>query len=371
MARDKRGFGTIRKLPSGRYQALYTTTAGQRVTAPNTFAARIDAEAFLTDRRREVELGKHNPAAVRRPKHLFSDYTENWLRDRHVGGRPIRPRTRQHYRALLDDHILPTFGARSLAAITADDVKRWHNTTLVNRPTLRSHAYSLLRSIMASAERDELIAANPCRIVGAGSAKRAKLIRPASVEELAVIVDVMPERLQLMVLLSSWCALRFGEVVELRRRDVSLDGDPVIRVRRAAYRVNGGYEIGEPKSAAGARDVDIPPHLIPVIEAHLDKFVADEPNALLFPSQNGEHLQPSTVSRHFYKARAIANRDDLRWHDLRHTGATMAAVTGASLAELMQRLGHSTPTAAMRYQHASRSRGREIAALLSKLAENA
>jgi integrase len=74
--------------------------------------------------------------------------------------------------------------------------------------------------------------------------------------------------------------------------------------------------------------------------------------------------------RHWYKARKAAGRDDLRWHDLRHSGAVLAAATGASLAELMARLGHSTPQAAMRYQHAAQGRDREIAALLSKIAEN-
>ena len=68
------------------------------------------------------------------------------------------------------------------------------------------------------------------------------------------------------------------------------------------------------------------------------------------------------------KARAAAGRPDLRWHDLRHSGAVLAAATGASIAELMARLCHSTPTAAMRYQHAAQGRDREIAALLSKLA---
>lgn len=80
-------------------------------------------------------------------------------------------------------------------------------------------------------------------------------------------------------------------------------------------------------------------------------------------------MQPSTLYRWWYRARAKAGRNDLRWHDLRHSGAVVAAATGASLAELMERLGHSTPQAAMRYQHAA-GRGREIAALLSKLAEN-
>ena len=93
-------------------------------------------------------------------------------------------------------------------------------------------------------------------------------------------------------------------------------------------------------------------------------------DSLVFPNESGEHLQPSTLYRHWYKARAEAGRDDLRWHDLRHSGAVLAAATGASLAELMARLGHSTPQAAMRYQHAAQGRDREIAALLSKLAAN-
>jgi len=71
-----------------------------------------------------------------------------------------------------------------------------------------------------------------------------------------------------------------------------------------------------------------------------------------------------------YRARDKAGRPDLRFHDLRHSGAVLAAATGASLAELMARLGHSTPTAAIRYQHAAKGRDHEIAALLSKLAEN-
>lgn len=80
-------------------------------------------------------------------------------------------------------------------------------------------------------------------------------------------------------------------------------------------------------------------------------------------------MQPSTLYRHFYKARAAAERPDLPWHDLRHTGATLAAQTGATLAELMTRLGHSTHQAALRYQHAAHGRDRVIADALSKLAK--
>jgi integrase len=232
---------------------------------------------------------------------------------------------------------------------------------------MRSHAYSLLRTIFASAVNDEIVDANPARIVGAGRSKRVHKIRPASVEELAVLTEAMPERSRLMVTLASWCALRFGEAVELRHVDIDLSQE-VIRIRRAAVRTKGTFSITSPKSDAGVRDVDIPPHIIPAIEAHLAKHVGKGGDALIFPADNGGHLQPSTLYRHRYNARHAAGRDDLRWHDLRHSGAVLAAATGATLAELMARLGHSTPQAAMRYQHAAQGRGREIAALMSKLA---
>ena len=363
MARAKRGFAQIRQEKSGRYSVRYSLPGGVRVFAGKTFRTKTEAEAWAVDKRREIDRG----ATVAPHKLTFGAYAATWLDNRHVAGRPIKARTRAHYDAILTAHLLPAFGDARLASITPADVRDWHAATLVDRPTLRSHAYSLLRTILASAVNDEILGANPCRIVGAGRAGRAHKIEPAGAEEIAALAEAMPERLRLMVLLASWCALRFGETVELRRGDIDLRAE-VIRIRRAAVRVGGAYHVTTPKSQASVRDVDIPPHLIPIIENHLARHVGAGRDALLFPADNGGHLQPSTLARHWYKAREAAGRPELRWHDLRHSGAVLAAATGATIAELMARLGHSTPAAAMRYQHAAAGRGREIAALLSKLA---
>ena len=166
-------------------------------------------------------------------------------------------------------------------------------------------------------------------------------------------------------------ALRFGELTALRRRDVDVDMDAgrgIIRVERAVVRTADGFAVTTPKSDAGTRDVAVPPHLVPIIQAHLAVHVGHEPDALLFPAQHGGHLAPSTLYRRFYLARDAAERPDLRFHDLRHSGAVLAASTGATIAELMERLGHSTPAAAMRYQHAAAGRAQVIAGLMSKLA---
>lgn len=364
-----RGFGTIRTLPSGRVQAFYRRDGMQHV-APITFDAKIDAEAWLTDERRLIAAGTWTPPALRRATAstapiTFRGYALAWLAQR-----DLKPRTREHYRQLLDDHLLPRFGGQPLRAIGPADVRTWWAAVAIGRPAARAHAYGLLRTIMATAVADDAIPANPCRVRGAGTVKRARTIRPASIDELRAIADGMPDRLRLMVQLAGWCGLRFGELAELRRSDIDTKAG-VIRVCRGLSRIKGGTVVGTPKSEAGIRDVTVPPHILPDVRDHLQRFTAWGRDGLLFPATHGGQLAPTTVQRWFYKAREKANRPDLAFHDLRHTQAVLAALTGATLAELMGRLGHSTPAAAMRYQHIADGRDAEIAARLSELAKAA
>jgi integrase len=220
---------------------------------------------------------------------------------------------------------------------------------------------------MNTALADDLIISNPCRVRGAGSTQRARTIRPASVAELEALVAALPSRYRVMALLAAWCALRFGELTELRRADVDLKAG-IVRVRRGVVRGSEGRVVKDPKSEAGRRDVHIPPHLIPGVRDHLREHVAAQQDALVFPAASGGHMSSSTLWTVWGPARKAAGREDLRFHDLRHTGAVLAAATGATLAELMARLGHSTVGAAMKYQHASADRDRVIAEALSGLA---
>jgi integrase len=166
--------------------------------------------------------------------------------------------------------------------------------------------------------------------------------------------------------------MRFGELTELRRGDIDLRTNRV-KIRRGVVRVDGEFIVGSPKSDAGSRDVAIPPHLVPLVKDHLSRHTGSGKDALLFPAaaDSNSHMAPSTLYKVYYPARKAAGREDLRWHDLRHTGAVLAAQTGATLAELMGRLGHSTPGAAMRYQHAAADRDAEIAKRLSALVSDA
>ena len=170
-----------------------------------------------------------------------------------------------------------------------------------------------------------------------------------------------------MILFASWCALRFGELTELRRGDVDLSHAKV-RVARGVTWIDGKPTIGTPKSNAGIRDVAIPPHLMPAVRQHLQDHVGWGKDALLFSTANGEQIgRGGAFQKHWERARKAAGRDDLRFHDLRHTGAVMAAQSGATIAELMGRLGHATPAMAIRYQHTARGRDDEIARRMSEM----
>lgn len=347
-------------MPSGRWQASYVGPDLVRRTAPVTFDSQMDAEAWLAARYREVVSDEWQPP-VRKEAVTLSVFAERWLTYRE-----LKPRTRDQYQRLLEREILPTLGVMPLKRITADAVEDWHASLPPGRKTYNAHAYSLLRTILKDAEQRRLIDHNPCHIRGAGTTKRAKVIEPATVAELAALVEALPERYRALALLAGWCQLRFGELIGLRRMDIDLDR-AVVRVRQGVTRIPGEVIVGTPKSHKGTRDVSIPAGILPVIQAHLEG-IADDPDALVFPSTTDptKYLGYTTLRRHFEKAREVAGRPDLTPHALRHTGATLAAQEGATLAELMDRLGHSNVAAAMRYQHAAQGRGAELAEKLNK-----
>jgi integrase len=398
----KRSFGQLTVMRSGRVQARYTGPDGYLHTAHTTFEDREAAMIWLRNERRLIEDAperwippKARAAAAKVQRVTFGDYAGAWLSARKTKGRPLADRTRDHYRDLLDRFILPTFEDVQLTAITPDMIDHWYELTAIGRPTYKAHAYALLRTILGTAvDRGLITTANPAKVRGGGTTKRRHKVRPASLSELAIIVAAMPERRRLMVQLATWCGLRFGELAELRRKDVDLKAK-VIKVRRGVVRARVDVPDEEPhrapivrgpKTDAGVRDVPIPPHLLDDVKAHLRDHTEEGRDGLLFPGRAGHHLTTSSFygrestfrkdkSTHrkghgSFEARRVAGRPDLHFHDLRHTGLTNAAVAGATIAELMALAGHSTPGAAMRYQHAAADRMQDLARRLSEIARS-
>jgi integrase len=251
--------------------------------------------------------------------------------------------------------------------VTPAKVREWHTGLGADHPTQNAHCYAILHAICATAVLDEVLDANPCRIRGASQTHRKRdidVLTPAEVDKLAA---KMPPQLRASIQLAAWCGLRWGETSELRRGDVSADCS-VLHIRRAVAYSKGEFIVGPPKTAAGSRDIAVPPHIRPIIKAHLKNHVAKPADSLLFPADDGTHMSSPNYRVYFLKARKAIGKPNLTPHQLRHTGAVLAAQSGATTAELMHRLGHTTVQMALKYQHVSEGRDNLLAERLSELA---
>ena len=245
-------------------------------------------------------------------------------------------------------------------------MRAWY-AGLATGPTAKAHAYQLPHAIAATAATDGLLSANPCTIKRAMSTARRRepvILTPA---EVAALADaIRPTRYRALVLIAPWLGLHWGELIELRRKDIGA-GAATITVARAVTHREGCHST--PKSGRG-RSVVVPDHIRGEVKHHLDTYVEDGPEAKLFaPAQGGCQLNDQVFREQFNAALTVIGREGVRVHDLRHFAGTTTALTGTTLAETMARLGHSTPKAAMLYQQVASGRAEEIAAGLSRLAE--
>lgn len=362
MASKRRRFGKIRKLPSGRYQASFIGPSGTRQTAPRTFRTKTDADRWLSTVETDLSRGTwldenlgHEP---------FGTYARAWLRDHPKMG----PRYRETCERNLRLHLAPLAGI-PLRAVTSAVVREWYAAALRGKGGRASIAqsYRFLRAVMNTAVRDGIIARNPCQIPGAGS-DRAKERPVATPSQVAALIEAITPRYRAAVLLAAWCGLRRGEVLGLRPADVDLNA-ATVTVRRSRVELLAKPEAfdADPKTDAGKRTVTIPPHVLPILAAHMETWAGKDQ---VFIGRDGRPMRGDAVRQAFDRARRKVGMPGFRFHDLRHTGQTLAATTGATLKDLMRRLGHASPAAAYRYLHAVDGRDAKIAVALSDLADH-
>lgn len=356
--RQRRTFGALRKLPSGRYQASYLDPHGKRINAPTTFTTKGDGDAWLAVQRAALETG-----SWKRPgsKMTVGEFGEQWLSER-----TAKASTVYGNRLYFERWIVPTFGTTPLAELTTPMVRKWLAIFPADKPAAKVHAYRLFSTMMGTAVADGLLHENPVKVRGAATyavQREGRVLSPAEVEK---ITQGMPAHFRVAVPLAAYGALRIGEVLALRRRDVSPSGALTIR-----QTVNGGKQLPRltsPKTDASRRTVHVPAALMSAVTAHLEDHAAPGADGHLFPSpvDPARPVTPSGWRLAFNAAVKRAGLEDVRPHDLRHTGLTWAAQAGATTGELMARAGHTTPTVAMRYQHASAARDKSIAEAMGR-----
>jgi len=185
--------------------------------------------------------------------------------------------------------------------------------------------------------------------------------------QVQALVDAVEDRWRALILLAAWTGLRIGELSALRREHLGLETGTV-SVKSAVVDVIGqGRSYGPPKSAAGRRSVAIPPHIIGDLEHHLAMYAQPGAHGLVFVGPQGGPIRRNNFAARVWAPAAEAAGLPAGSHpqDLRGWGATMAARHGATTKELMHRLGHASPAAALRYQRAEQERDAALAAAMS------
>lgn len=345
----RRRFGAIRKLPSGRYQVRYLVPeTGLMRSAPQTFGTVTDADVWLTVTEAEMHKGTWiDPDAGRVP---LGEYAARWIAERPG----LAPRTVSLYSRLLAKHIEPKLGAVDLVDLTPARIRTWRKGLLDNGvgPVTVAKCYRLLRSVLSTAvEDDELIRRNPCRIKGAGGGHagtpgcHARAGAGASGGDAVAVAG----------------AGAAGRVIQspVGRADGADPGRP--RPRRpagpgGAVRLRGRWPHGGRayEVEGGCTDRGLPAGVIPVLRAHLAEYSEKSGAGRVFVGVHGATMRRSNFAPMWAKAIKRAGlAPGFRFHDLRHTGNTWAAGSGANLRELMERMGHSSTRAALIYLHAA------------------
>jgi integrase len=341
------------------YRRMVDTWIVPRLTSPRSRTADVELGT--------VKLSDLNPALVKRWYAVLSDAAA-----RSATERLSHPNKRLHpARRWAMDQGLPV---KATGVIPADMLKLWKRagspvTGKVQPNAGRrttTHAYQVLRTALNEAVEDGLIPANPCRIKGGAVCKHPEreIANPGEIKALA---SAMPANLRAAVIVAAWSSLRFGELFALARRHVNL-ATGEIRVERAmtdSKVPSAGF--GSTKTGSSVRTVALPKFVTNELARHMKVHTGAHRDSLIFATSGNLPYSNTQVAYWFSQARHLIGRDNLTWHDLRHTGATLAYEAGGTVRDVQNRLGHSTARAAMIYAHATQGSDKKLAKRLDRL----
>jgi integrase len=292
-AMSRRQFGTVRRLSSGRWQARYWNGLDERVTAPQTFATKGDAQRWLAVTQADQLRGTYlDPSGG---QVTFARWADDWL-----GSNPAkRAASVARDRAALRVHLTPVLGDLPLASITPRHVRAAVESMRakgLSPKSVRTYTGTLVAVLNAAVDA-ELIGRSPVRGINLERTRRRD--RPTlTPEELYRLADEVPGRYRALVLLAGGLGLRWSEVIGLRPRDVDFLRR-TISVRQTVEEVSGTVAVVEAtKSDASRRTMAVAPTLLEELALHLATYRSDAgPDDLCFVGQRSGVLRRHFLAR--------------------------------------------------------------------------
>lgn len=318
----------------GPYEVQYRDKMGK--LRSRTFRTKEDARLFKSGVETDMHRGEwRDPKLGKVP---FGKFAAEWLETTVH----LRPSSVYNYNALLRKYVLPVFAKAPIAAIERVHVQKWVAKMQADgaSPGTIRNAYRILSKVLTEAEKSRMIVVNPARGIPLPRSEKQEMcfLTPEQISRLA---DAIEPRFKALILMAGYTGLRFGELCALKVSSLDLLRGSV-QVRESISEVAGVAHVVPPKTGE-RRTVPLPRFLCDVLTAHLAEYPSKD--GYVFTSPEGMLLRKNFYARYYKPAVKRAELNPaLRFHDLRHSAASIAINLGANVKIVQNMLGHASAT---------------------------
>lgn len=373
----------------GSWQGRYRDPIDPSKFIERTFRTKVEAEDWLTSQQASMMTGTHvSPRLSETPfAEVVAAWKESWPNR-------LSPTTARRYESILSTYLIPAFGQVPVGRIDHGAVQRFINKLSAQTgddapaPGTIRNVFAVLRTAMASGVRLGMVRVNPCTNINLPRANREPMLF-LTADEVRKLAETIDPHYKTLIWTAAITGLRAGELAGLQRQDVDLLRG-VIHVRRSIRDVNGVLELGSLKTEYSRRTVSIPKFLSEMLRDHLTEQTkgGTGPDAPVFTMKSGGVLRMGLVYSNYFRRAAAgwtdkrngevhpgalpAAKAGLRFHDLRHTAASLAIAAGEHPKAIQARLGHSSITVTLdRYGHLMPGQDEALAKKLDAMFEPA
>jgi len=344
-------------------------------------------------RQRKTVYGDTRTEVAERMKKLLSDHQQHipiqtperlttaaflarWLED--TAKPSVRPGTFDSYASYIEHHISPAVGHVKLTKLSPQDVQRMMARIMKAGRSARTagHARAILRNALGEAVKWGLLARNVAALADPPRTTTIERVTFTPDQARAFFEGIQWDREGALYLLTLACGLRMGEVTGLCWDDMDLEAG-TLRVRQTLQRGSGAWRVGEPKSSTSRRQLAIPPVAVEGLRLHRLQQQREREKAgplwadtmgLVFTTEMGEPVNPSSLTRRFRGKLTTLKLPQMRFHDLRHSCASLLIAQGVHPRLIMETLGHSQIGITMNlYGHVAPIVQREVASQMNDL----
>ncbi len=346
---------------TGKYKYLWETVKGNKK----------DAQKRLTELLNQADNG-----TLAHPKGTLGEFIRQWLTD--YAKPNLAPTSYQGYESIYLSGIAPTLGSIPLKDLRPNHIQEYISTKLatgVSNTTVRHHA-TFLHSVLETAVKWQLLARNPVDAVSMPKTVKQEMRTLDEQQADRILKEAQGTRYYPIFALALYTGMRQSELLALQWRDVDLLMAE-LNISKSSHRLNTGeFVIQGTKTAKSSRRIALSPNTCLILRAHLENEMARcaqlgvtfSNDRLLFCEYDGKPLIPATIRQYWQRLIKRLGYPHIRFHDMRHTHATLMLKQGISPKVIQERLGHATISTTLDiYSHVTPGMQRQAVESFDKL----